>query len=229
MTSQNSSEDSLLSDYKAPLPLVPGDGDSIYVPMNRSFGRRLNRLCWEAIEIQYNLACLSTLGGAYHLCNHPKTALAIAIRQEMFARKLGSTSVILKAKVFQAVNLGLLGWGKECTAMFRYCKREASKEGWTEMSGFVKASRKWLKVELQQQLLLKTEAEKSLNENCDEGVNSSVREEKFPTSLAIQELQECWFIKGANLASTAPRLNSWCARKLNWKAVNVVKIKKRLR
>ena len=191
MTSQDWSEDSLLSDYIAPLQLVPEDEDSVHVPMNRSFGRRLNRLCWEAIEIQYNLACLSTLGGAYHLCNHPKTALAIAIRQEMFARKLGSTSVILKAKVFQAVNLGLLGWGKECTAMFRYCKREASKEGWTEMSGFVKASRKWLKVELQQQLLLKTEAEKSLNENCDEGVNSSVREEKFPTSLAIQELQEC--------------------------------------
>jgi hypothetical protein len=58
------------------------------------------------VDIQYNLACLSTLGGAYHLCNHPETALVIAIRQEMYAKKLGSTSVALRAKVFQAVNLG---------------------------------------------------------------------------------------------------------------------------
>ena len=62
-----------------------------------------------ACEIQYRLAYLSTLGGtlrvknlntcllgffigAYHLCNHPKVALDIAIKQEFVGRVLGSTS-----------------------------------------------------------------------------------------------------------------------------------------
>lgn len=190
MTSSGRSDDSLTYNTKSSQALILGNNGTIYVPMNRSFGRRLNRLCWEAVEIQYNLACLSTLGGAYHLCNHPETALVIAFRQEMFARKLGSTSVILRAKVFQAVNFGLLGRRKECAATFRYCTKEASKEGWTEMSGFVEASRKWLEVELQQQLLLKLEAENGQDQSCREGVHFSTKNEQFPISLAVQELKE---------------------------------------
>ena len=162
---------------------------SVTPPMNRSFGRRLNRLVWEASQIQYNLACLSTLGGAYHLCNHPETALLIAIRQEMFARKLGSTSVILRSKVFQAVNLGLLGRGKECVTMFRFCNEEALREGWTEMSGFVEASRKWLEVELGLQNERKSEI-KNRKKGRKIITNCPTRSEEFPISLAVQELKE---------------------------------------
>lgn len=151
-------------------------------PINKLFSRRLNRLIWEAIEIQYNLACLSTLGGAYHLCNNPETALIIAIRQEMFARKLGSTSVIIRSQVFQAVNLGLLGKPKECATMFRHCNRQALREGWTEMLGFVDASRKWLEVELSQQLLHKDHAPL-----CNRDSLQKVRDD-FPVSIAVQEL-----------------------------------------
>ena len=151
-------------------------------PMNKSFSRRLNRLIWEAIEIQYNLACLSTLGGAYHLCNNPETALVIAIRQEMFARKLGSTSVIIRSQVFQAVNLGLLGKPKECAAMFRHCSKQALQEGWTEMSRFVEASRKWLEVELDQKLLHKEDVVL-----CNSDGHQESRDD-FPVSVAVQEL-----------------------------------------
>lgn len=154
----------------------------IYHPMNKSYARRLNKLVWLAVEFQYHLACLSTLGGAYHLCNHPETALVIAIRQEMIAKKLGSTSVMLRAKVFQAVNLGLLGKMKESSAMFRYCIDQASKEGWTEMSGFVEASRKWLEVELGQQLL------RRIQNGSDNNSTSGVSE-TFPISSSVQELK----------------------------------------
>lgn len=161
---------------------VKGIHPAVFFPMNKSYARRLNRLVWEAIEIQYHLACLSTLGGAYHLCNHPETALIIAIRQEMIAKKLGSTSVMLRSKVFQAVNLGLLGKRKESSAMFRYCISEAMKEGWTEMSGFVEASRKWLEVELGQQKLRK------IRNGSEHGSISGVRE-TFPISSSVQELK----------------------------------------
>ena len=89
--------------------------------MNLSFCYRLMLLQRVANDIQYRLAYLSTLGGfimsrftsnvwnnflildtydlligAYHLCNHPKVALDIAIKQEGVGRFLGSTSGMTK-------------------------------------------------------------------------------------------------------------------------------------
>ena len=187
MTSQNRPDISRGNENKDSQAIIMRSRD-IHIPMNKSFGRRLNRLIWDAIDIQYNLACLSTLGGAYHLCNHPETALIIALRQEKFAIKLGSTTVMLRSKVFQAVNLGLIGRKKECAAMFRYCKNEASKEGWTEMSGFVEASRKWLEIELGQRLLRQKESE---NIEIGQSANGSyLHTEHFPISMAVQELKE---------------------------------------
>lgn len=159
----------------------------IISPMNRSFTRRLNNLIFEAMDIQYNLACLSTLGGAYHLCNHPETALLIALRQEMFAKKLGSTSVRLRSKVFQAVNLGLLGKEKESALMFRYCLEQSAKEGWADMTSFVEASKSWLKIELAQQLLKKKKNERVGNKK-DHGVIKG--QIKFPVSRKVEELKE---------------------------------------
>jgi hypothetical protein len=75
---------------------------------------------------------------------------------------------------------------KESAAMFRYCNDLSVKEGWTEMSGFVEASRKWLEVELSQQLLRGKE--------LDEGKNGEKNGEEdgktFPVSRAVEELKE---------------------------------------
>jgi hypothetical protein len=153
-------------------------------PLNRSFTRRLNSLIFEAMDIQYNLACLSTLGGAYHLCNYPKTALIISIRQEMFAKKLGSTSVMLRSKVFQAVNLGLLGKEKESASMFKYCLEKSKKEGWTDMSSFVEASRSWLDIE---QSLKK---KKNGSPENKEKIGDKNGQITFPVNGNVEELKE---------------------------------------
>jgi hypothetical protein len=96
------------------------------------------------MEIQYQLACLSTLGGAYHMCNHPETAFIIAIKQEMVGRLLGSRSIIIRSKVFQAVNLSLLGYPNASKKLFKACKRVAAANDWVGMAAFVYASKVWL-------------------------------------------------------------------------------------
>lgn len=176
-------------------------------PMNKSFARRLNKLHFDSVDIQYKLACLSTLGGAYHLCNHPDTALLIAIKQEIIAKKLGSTSAIVRSKVFQAVNLGLLGKIKESAVMFQYCFDLCNMEQWTEMRGFVEASRKWLEIELAQQNIRKkciTNGSNSSSNGSSNGSNNYNSSNSnnydnssyinnsniiFPTNKAVEELQ----------------------------------------
>jgi hypothetical protein len=112
---------------------------------NFRFGSYLRKLEKEAIIIQYQLACLSTLGGAYHLCNKPQVALEISLRQEMIGRKLGSTLLIVRAKVFQAVNLRLLGRRRESDAVFRWCYILLDANPWLEDSkSFVDASKLWI-------------------------------------------------------------------------------------
>ena len=66
------------------------------MPMNRSFGRRLFLLERNAMHSQYLLACLSTLGGAHHLCNKPIQALQLAINQEAVGKRLGSTAIVIR-------------------------------------------------------------------------------------------------------------------------------------
>jgi len=118
------------------------------LPMNNGFGGRLARLQRDAMTLQYHIAVLSTLGGAHHLCNKPDTALVLACQQEAVARRLGSSTLLLRSKVFQAVNLGLLGQRKQSRALFRRCEDMARASGWTDMASFVDASRQWLVVEL---------------------------------------------------------------------------------
>jgi hypothetical protein len=98
----------------------------------------------KASIIQYQLACLSTLGGAYHLCNHPKTALKLAMQQEFVGRTLGSSSVVIRSQVFQAVNWTLLGKPKIGKRMFAQCRRASCEDSWTGMLSFVEASELWL-------------------------------------------------------------------------------------
>jgi hypothetical protein len=145
------------------------DDSKIYFIIDRSFCGRILRLRREAMEMQYQLACLSTLGGAYHLCNKPETALALAIRQETLGRRLGSSSIVLRSKVFQAVNLSLLGHSKESRLLFKKCHSVVKREGWADLERFVLASKHWLKMELARRLReegIPDRVVEILEENC---------------------------------------------------------------
>lgn len=87
-----------------------------------SFYSRLRKLQKVAIILQYQIAYLSTLGGAYHLCNKPTVAFQIAQRQERVGRILGSSQIIIRALVFQAVNLRLLGLNSQSDNLFSRIK-----------------------------------------------------------------------------------------------------------
>ena len=103
----------------------------------------------KAGQIQYVLACLSTLGGAHHLCNKPNEALKLAIQQEYIGYILGSTQIILRAQVFQAVNYAILGYSNYSKKCFkRIIKKAKESEDWCDMISFAKASQNWLKGEL---------------------------------------------------------------------------------
>jgi hypothetical protein len=115
--------------------------------VNMTFAGRLYRLQLEAIKNQYLFACFSTLGGAYHLCNHPKQALILAKKQETIGHRMGSTSLVIKSKVHQAVNFGLMGNDKKANRMFQHCKHLASSSGFDELMSFILASELWLRNE----------------------------------------------------------------------------------
>ena len=119
--------------------------NDVFLPMNKPFALRLLRLKFNAAQYQYNLACLNTLGGAYHLCNKPDTALMIARRQESLARNLGSSTLLLRAKGFQATSVALLGKPKEAIIYLNKLLSKANKQGLTEIANFIEATIIWLK------------------------------------------------------------------------------------
>lgn len=90
------------------------------------------------------------MGGANHLCNRPLVALEIARKQEAIGKRVGSISLQIRAKVFQAVNYGLLGYKKLANKMFKSLLKEANNEGWPSLIRFIQASMIWLKIERQQ-------------------------------------------------------------------------------
>jgi hypothetical protein len=113
--------------------------------MNKPFAYRLIYLEQQAKKLQYELAVLSTLGGAYHLCNHPQEALFLAHRLELLGIKLGAPQLILKAKGFKAVNIGLLGDEKRACNILTGLKEEAAKVESEELEYFFRALKIWLK------------------------------------------------------------------------------------
>lgn len=170
------------------------------ISMDKSFARRLIRLQREAMFIQYNIAVLSTLGGANHLCNKPEMALVLACRQEMVARRLGSSSLLVRSKVFQAINLGLLGKKRHASAMFQQCKELAQHEEWAGMSNFVTTCKNWLKVELKLQAKIDSSSSNGSGSHSGKSSDSSDNEDEaksscrnplpsFPQSQAVEELE----------------------------------------
>jgi len=111
---------------------------------NMGFSWRLKCLEYKALYAQYQLACLSTLGGAYHLINSPKAALSTALQQERVAAVLGSSALLVRARVFQATNYHLLGLPKRARRAFIECKLLVQQYGMREdSSAFIFASEEW--------------------------------------------------------------------------------------
>lgn len=72
----------------------------------------LMRLRVHDATINHFLAWLSTLGGAYHLCDHPKQAMAIARMTLCVGQYICSARLALKGYVYLAVNYCMLGEGE---------------------------------------------------------------------------------------------------------------------
>lgn len=121
------------------------DIDEPRIRFNMGLSWRLKSLEYKAMYIQYQLACLSTLGGAYHLINCPKAALSTALQQERVAALLGSTALLVRARVFQATNYHLLGLQKRARRAFRGCKLLVQQYGMEggESAAFILASEEW--------------------------------------------------------------------------------------
>jgi hypothetical protein len=118
--------------------------------MNKSFGYRMLRLQIEAGRMEHEFAYLSTLGGAYHLCDNPHVAYAIAVKQENLGVRLGSKALVLRARGYQAINIGLLGDGTNALKMLKQLERVSRSGHGTEvLTQFLNASRKWLKLQIQ--------------------------------------------------------------------------------
>lgn len=135
------------------MELIQDDGrenHKVFLRLNVSFGRYLQKLQREAMRTQYELACLSTLGGAYHLCKRPKEALVLSQRLEQVGHRMASMPILIRAKVFQAANWFALQnirrsntcW-KEANSML-VALREKNGAVSADMESFVKAFEAWL-------------------------------------------------------------------------------------
>lgn len=115
------------------------------VIFNLRFSKHLRRLERAGAHMQYQIACLSTLGGAYHLCDDPKTALLLARKQEVIGHIIKSSTIVIRSRAFQAVNFGLLGNKKASKRMMRDCKQRAEREShWSNITAFVDAVDLWI-------------------------------------------------------------------------------------
>ena len=134
---------SVLRDHRLYMNRDLSETGGAVMGIDRSWNGRLVTLQQRAMHLQYLFACLSTLGGAYHLCNHPRTALQIARKQGSLALVLGSSSQLLRAKVYQAVNLYLLGFPNKSRKLFQTSIQEARHIGNEDMVRFAEASWAW--------------------------------------------------------------------------------------
>lgn len=112
-------------------------------PIDYAWSGRLFRLLRASACAQYQLACISTLGGAYHLTNRPREALYLAKRQEFVGRSIGAQNVVVRAKVYQAINLALLGRKRLSDDMFAECRRLC--DGAVDLLSFCDAAENWLR------------------------------------------------------------------------------------
>jgi len=169
-------------------------------PMNTSYSGRLQRLLRDAKHAQYLLACLSTLGGANHLCNKPRQALALAKQQEAIGTRLGSTDIVLRARAFQAVNYALLGAEPLAHALFADTVKHARCAQRESTQTFVQGLWDWLNKDLnamqaqqqqqqQQQVEHKQDIGAFIREIEVESPLNSLLHYKYKPPVAVEVLQ----------------------------------------
>lgn len=130
------------------VPREEGSDEEERWSLGLTFTRRLNTLRREAKHLQYMFAVTSTLGGANHLCNRPVQALMMAKKQEEVGLRFGSESIVIRSRVFQAVNYALMDDVKTANAMFRNAYRKAREHNDEGIVNFTKAVHGWLSKEL---------------------------------------------------------------------------------
>jgi hypothetical protein len=118
--------------------------DKKYIIVSPDLGwmGRLMAIQKEALNTQYQLAYLSTMGGAYHICNHPEQALALAIQQEVIGRRLGAANIVVRAKLYQYLNLAQLGLKKHAKTTMKLARICAGSD--RTLSTFCETIENWL-------------------------------------------------------------------------------------
>jgi hypothetical protein len=102
-----------------------GSNENQALIINKDWNRRLVSLQQQAIFFQHQLAYLSTLGGAHHVCKKPKVAFMMALRCEAIGQYLRAPSIIVQARIHQAYNLVALGQNKMARKLLK-CTRDVA-------------------------------------------------------------------------------------------------------
>ena len=117
-------------------------GQSPVAHIDWSWVRKLIHLQHQERQAQYQLACLSTLGGGYFLCNKHEVALRLATSLFMLGTKLHNTALIVRSLVYVGVNLKLLGHTDMAERVFQEAFRR-SKDS-KQLTDTVLSSQQWL-------------------------------------------------------------------------------------
>lgn len=107
-----------------------------------SWLRKIIHLQREEKHAQYQLACLSTLGGGYFLCNKHEVALGLAASLFMLGTKLHNTALIVRSLVYVGVNLKLMGHTDMAERVFQEAFLRA--KGSKQLNETVLSSQQWL-------------------------------------------------------------------------------------
>ena len=119
-----------------------------YIQPNYQWSGCLLKILMHADMSNYLMATLSTLGGAYHLCNHPNIALNIANRTLYIGHVLGSTKIIIKAHTYRAINYAMLDQHEYSNHIINYCVELTKSNGaasWTDMYSFCRGTQVWIR------------------------------------------------------------------------------------
>lgn len=142
---------------------------------------RLSMLRAKDAAVTHFLAWLSTLGGAYHLCNRPKQAMAIAKMTLEVGHYIYNPRLVLKGYVYLALNYCMLGKSKVALDILDGCLAyidrqrihggnsevvSASSDMWTSSREFTEANRVWVVNRIEERRLkMEKEKEKAVVES----------------------------------------------------------------
>lgn len=105
----------------------------------------LNKVILMGMTYQYLLAYISTLGGAYHLCDQPVVAMKLANMMCFLGSLVGNDALIVKANIYRAVNFSDMGHTQVALLTVKRCKRISNRRNWSSLIGFCDAVEHYIK------------------------------------------------------------------------------------